>query len=133
MPDTWYAVLDADGHLVSTGTVVADDATLASRGYTKQALDSNPTGRVWHPETGMFTDAPVPLKAIPTWEYISRFTAAEYADIEGSADAQVRMIMTMLLTTPTVRVGHPQIQASLGYLVSLGLITPQRAAVIGAV
>jgi hypothetical protein len=132
MPDTWYAVLDGAGHLVSVGTTVADDATLAAAGYTKTTLASDPTGMVWDPGTGEFVAAPAPLASIPTWQFIGRFTPTEYAAIEASTDPQVRQFMTMLFTAAITQPGLTAVQNGIAYLVSMNLLTSDRAATIGA-
>lgn len=41
MADQWFAIYDADGVLISTGTVIADAETLAKKGYTAKALPAD--------------------------------------------------------------------------------------------
>jgi hypothetical protein len=123
--------LDAAGHLVSTGTVIDSDA-IAAAGYSLQTLSGNPAGQIWDPATKSFSAPPIPSTVLSTWRFVQRFTPAEYAGIEGSTDAQVRMFLLMLQTSQTITVQDPVVQAGLQYLVSLNLLTSARATTIGS-
>lgn len=129
---TWYAVFDGDGNLVSSGTVVADDAALAAAGYSKVVLSEDPTGKVWNPSEGQFEPPPAPPIYMPTWEWIQRFTPEEYAAIKNSADPAVSMFLLMLTTTSQLNIALPVVQNGLSYLVSQGILSGDRAAEIGA-
>lgn len=63
----YFAVHAADGALVSWGTQVADDATLAEKGYTAKRFTGGnqpPEGKQWNPSTLAFDqDAPRPQTA----------------------------------------------------------------------
>lgn len=132
MADTWYAVIDGGGNLISTGTVLADPAVLSAAGYSSITLTSDPSGKLWDPATRTFSDHPKPPTVLSTWDWIRRFTPAEFGAIQASTDAQVRMFMLMVQTATTITPSDPIVQGGLGYLAAIGLITPDRPAVIGA-
>jgi hypothetical protein len=53
----YFAVHDADGKLVATGTTVATDAELAERGLTAKRFtggNAPPAGKDWNPQTRAF-------------------------------------------------------------------------------
>lgn len=129
---TWYAVWDSTGALVSVGTVLADPATLAAKGLAYKALTGDPTGQVWDPINRVFNPAPPIATAITTWQFIQRFTPTEFAAIEASTDAQARMFLLMLQTSTQIVLSDAVVQGGLQYLVSIGLLTSDRAATIGA-
>ena len=62
MADIWYAVFNTTtGELVSVGTEVADDATLARRGCAKVALDAQPDRTMmWDTAAHAFVPRPPP-------------------------------------------------------------------------
>jgi hypothetical protein len=132
MTDTWYAIVDAAGALVSTGTVIADAEALAAAGYTAQTLTGNPAGQVWDVASRAFVAPPAKPAIINTWQFIQRFTPTEYAGIEASADPVVRQYLTTIMTAATVNLSEPIVQQGIAYLVSLNLVTSDRAAIIGA-
>lgn len=131
MAATWYAVVDGAGNLISTGTVLADAATLTSRGYSTVTLTGDPAGQVWNATTKSFSAGPGKQTSISTWAFIQRFTAAEFAGIKASTDAQVQMFLMMLQSTPAINMNDPVVQNGLQYLVALNLLTAARAATIG--
>lgn len=131
----WYAVIDAASNLISTGTSVADPATLAARGYTAITLTSNPTGQVWNPTTKTFsapTPPPNPSK-ITVLAFVKRFTPAEYGAIAASTDPQVMMFMLELQHAPggMIDLTNTDVTSGLAYLVSVNLLTQARATTIG--
>lgn len=65
-------------------------------------------------------------------EFLSRFTVAERIAIRSSTDPVVADFMSMLDMAQNIQTTHPDTVAGLGYLVSVGLLTAARAAVIGA-
>jgi len=131
MPDTWYAVVDGAGNLVSTGTSVADPTTLAEQGYTAITLPLDPTGRVWDVPSRTFKPAPAKPTILTPWQFVQRFTPTEFAAIESDPDPIVRQFMLMLQVAGTVIVADAVVQNGLAYLVSAGLLTSSRASVIG--
>lgn len=132
MSDTWYAIVDANGGLVSVGTVIADADALAAAGITAQQLSENPTGKVWDAATRTFSAPPPKPVMVSTWQFIQRFTPTEYAAIEASSDPVVRQYLTTIMTAPTVNLSEAVVQQGIQYLVSLTLLTSERAAIIGA-
>lgn len=81
----WYAVYDeATGALVSTGSSVADDATLKTKGYTKKELQTKPgKSEEWDPVTLDFVATTKPKPKIPMGEFIERFGVTERENIFG--------------------------------------------------
>lgn len=134
MSDTqpWYAVVDGKGNLVSTGTSVADAATLAASGYTAITLASDPTGQVWNPSTKTFSPAPPKPTILDPWMFVQRFTPQEYSAVAGSTDPIVRQFLLMVTVAKQIDVGDATVQGGIQYLATTGLITSARAAVIGA-
>lgn len=131
----WFAVCDGSGNLISTGTSVADAATLAANGYTAVALAGNPAGQVWNASTKTFAAPPAPSNpsTVTALAFAQRFQPTEYAAIEASTDPEVRMFMLELGLAPggMVTITSPTIQAGLAYLVTATLLTQARATAIG--
>lgn len=132
MTEQWYAVVKSDGELVSTGTVIADDKELAAQGFHKIAIDGAPGIRIWDVATQTFVDPPVPNTVLPKVQFIQRFTASEFAGIRSSADPQVQFFMYQLDNSTLIEPQAPNVQEPLTYLVQIGLLTQERADVIGA-
>lgn len=128
---TWYAVIDGAHNLISVGETVADAGTLAAKGYTAIPLPSNPTGQIWNPTTLTFSQ-PVVWNSYDTADWVGRFTPAEVAAVRGSADLDVQAFLYRLQFAPSVQPQSPIIQQGLAVLVQLGLLTADRAAIIGA-
>lgn len=67
-------------------------------------------------------------------EFVDLFTPAEFIAIEDSADAIVRKLVFRLRTRQApLDLASTTVQQGLGYMASIGLLTPQRAAAIGTV
>lgn len=67
-------------------------------------------------------------------EFVDLFTPAEFVAIEASADPIVRKLVFRLRTRQApLDLASATVQQGIGYMASIGLLTPQRAAVIGAV
>lgn len=128
----WFAVVNASGELVSTGTVLADDAELAARGLSKVALDAEPGDRVWDVATQAFIAPPVAPTVLSRLEFVWRFQPAEFMTIKASTDPGVQFFLYQLESAQEVHPSHPVVQQGLQYLVGLGLLTAERAATIGA-
>ncbi len=129
---TWYAVIDANSNLVSTGETVADSATLSAKGLSAITLASDPTGQVWNPSTKTFSAPPPKLNSYPKITFIQRFTAAEFMGLKQSTDVNVQFFLYQVENAATVTPQDSTVQPGLNYLVSIGLLTAARAAVIGA-
>lgn len=128
----WFAIVNSSGELVSTGTVVADDAELAERGLSKIALDGEPGHRVWDVITQSFVEPPAPPTVLTRLEFIWRFQPAEFMAIKSSLNPNIQFFLYQLESAQEVHPSHPTVQQGLQYLVSIGLLTAERAAVIGA-
>ena len=132
MADQWYALVDVDGNLVSTGTVLAADAELTARGLTKVPLDAEPGHRVWDAATRSFVDPPPAPTVLTRLEFVWRFQPAEFMAIKNSLDPNIQFFLYQLESAQEVHPAHPTVQQGLAYLVSIGLLTAERAAQIGA-
>ena len=68
---TWFAVVrDADGELVSVGTVIADAATLAAQGYVTVDIAGPPESDLWDTVTRTFGPRPLPPALVDRIEEI---------------------------------------------------------------
>lgn len=67
---------------------------------------------------------------ISVGDFILRFTTAEFASITSAAanDANVANILATLRARDSVRLGSPDAVNGIDYLVSVGLLTPERGA-----
>lgn len=128
----WFAIVNASGELVSTGTVIADDAELAERGLSKIALDGEPGHRVWNVATQSFVKPPAPSTVLTRLEFVRRFQPAEFMAIKTSPDPNIQFFLYQLESAQEVHPSHPTVQQGLQYLVGAGLLTAERAAAIGA-
>jgi hypothetical protein len=77
---TWFAITDGAGNLVSTGTVPADNDSLAANGYFAIALEGDPAGKVWDKNTQTFVSAP-PRPVL--WRHGSSSSASPPASTSG--------------------------------------------------
>lgn len=132
---TWYAVIDKDGNLISTGTSVADAAALTAAGLTALTLSGDPAGQVWNATAKTFTAPPAkPAPSIiPVLTFVKRFTAAEYQAIRVSTDPQVALFMLELQFAPSglIDLRNTDVVNGLAYLVSVGILTADRQTTIG--
>lgn len=130
MADTWYAIVDGSGNLISAGTVIADAATLQAKGYQAITLAGNPIGQIWDSATRSFSAAPATPIVLQTWTFIQLFTAAEYAAIRASTDPIVGQFLLMLQTATTVTLSDPVVINGVNYLVAQTLLTAARGAAV---
>lgn len=65
---------------------------------------------------------------ISVGDFVLRFTGAEFSAITGSADPNVSAILATLRARDSVRLGSVDAVNGIGYLVSVGLLTPERGA-----
>lgn len=66
--------------------------------------------------------------------FVARFTAQEFSACQESNDALVRQLMfRLVIRRDPLDLTGTTVQQGLAYLVSIGLLTSQRAAAIGAV
>lgn len=130
--ETWFAVVDGAGNLVSTGTVLADPTTLAVAGYSSLQLASDPTGQVWDASTRTFSAGPKKPTVLSVWSFIQRFTPDEFAAVDASNDHQVKQFMLMLTVAQSITPSDTVVQNGLQYLVQKNLLTATRATTIGA-
>jgi hypothetical protein len=125
---TWYVVYrESDGEAVSIGTVLADPLP---EGMAAKAFGSErPEGR-WNPATLDFDPLPAPEVVMSRIDFMRRFTPAERVSIRASTDPYVRDIEELLRAADTVSLSHPDTQQGIGYLMHIGLLSPERGAEI---
>lgn len=128
----WYAVVKADGSLVSTGTVLADPQHYTDTGLTVVPLSGNPSGMVWDQATRTFSAPPPVPNSYPTLVWIQRFTAAEFMGFKNSLDPVIQFFMFQITAATSVTPTDPVVQQGLAYAVGINLLTSDRAAVLGA-
>jgi hypothetical protein len=129
---TWYAIIDANGNLVSVGTRVAPDAELQARGLTAITLAGDPTGQVWDATTRSFSAPVVEPNSYPVLEWVQRFTPAEFMAFKNSTDPEIAFFMYQVDRATSVTPQDLAVKQGLAYAVSIGLLTQARAGVIGA-
>lgn len=132
---TWYAVCDGGGNLVSTGTSVADAATLAAAGLTAVQLTGDPTGQVWDNARRNFV-APAPAaksSVLPVLDFVKRFQPTEYQAIRASTDPQVAMFLLEIDFAPggTIDLASADVVNGLAYLARVGILSASRQTTIG--
>jgi len=132
MADQWYAIVDSNGVLISTGTVIASQEELNLNRYHAIPIAGNPSGLIWDIDTQSFVYPPIPNTILPKVQFIQRFTAQEFAGIRASTDDQVQFFVYQLDNSTLIEPQAPQVQEPLAYLVQVGLLTQERADVIGA-
>ena len=128
-----FAVYEtATGRLVSTGTVVAADEELTARGMSKLEVES--ADGVWNPETLAFDPAPPTPIRITSVDFIQRFTVQERLTLRAAEKTNpvLNDFMELLRLSGGFDIPSEEVTQGLGFLVSQGLLTPQRAAVIGS-
>lgn len=71
---------------------------------------------------------PPAARAIAPYDFQLRFTDAELAAIQTSIDPVIIRGRTMLQTIrDDIELGHPATQQLIGYMVSVGILTPNRS------
>lgn len=70
------------------------------------------------------------VDVISVADFILRFTSAEFAAITASANPNVINILATLRARLDVRLGSPDAVNGVAYLVAIGLLTQERAALI---
>lgn len=82
--------------------------------------------------TGIDAPQAVTLREITTEEFRDRFTAAELLAVVSSNDAAIKYALLKLSTKahPAINLDNPEVVATVGRLVTLGLIAEPRATAI---
>lgn len=127
-----YAIYQAeDGKLVGTTTdraLLAPAYIIMMRGHAVIERPDEEAGGVWNPATLQFD--PRPAGALTPFQFKSRLTAQERIAIRAAAasDPVVADFLDMLGSASEVLTGDPQTIAGVDYMVSVGLLTAERAA-----
>lgn len=126
----WYAIHDAAGRLVSTGTVIADPLPT---GLTAVPIGEAPPAGDWNPATRTFDAPKISKPALPVIDFLRRFHMVnEEAPIRAAAatDPVIATFLGRLNVIKEVYLDHPETIAGVNYLASKGLIAPGRSAEI---
>lgn len=137
----WFAICDkATGRLVSTATVVADDATLAKRGLEKHDLgQDNPqvNSKRWNEATRRFDNVMPPRPALSLEQFWGRFTVAEREDLlereqtsAGQGKKKLAAFRQYLTDCRCARLDDPYVVDSVNLMETAGLIGSGRASEI---
>jgi hypothetical protein len=126
--ETWYAVIDGFGNLVSIGTVLADPVVLTARGYQAIQLGGNPNGMVWNPATRSFAAAPAPAIVLVPWQFIQLFSPSVYGAMHNSTDPVIGQFMMMVQSANTINLSDPVVVNGIGYLQQQNVLTATQAA-----
>lgn len=136
---TWYAVYRvSDGALVSTGTSVADDATLAAQGLAKKPFAFDPrTGYIWNPSTLTFDVVAPPPETVTLAAFADLFTPTEREDLfdirmNGTASQRKKLgaFYEYITQQGAADLGNAYIIDSVNLMESQGVIGSGRAAEI---
>ena len=130
-----YVYKISDGTLVSwspnDSDPVASDAVLAANGLAKVTgllpLDNT---HAWDaPTHSVVVVAFTPIRFLSVFDFANRFTAAELAAIQASANAGVQKLVFMmpLAINQTIDLNSQVVQTVMTLLVAQGLLTQARA------
>jgi hypothetical protein len=127
--------------LTDDGTSVANVIVAEAWPGAIDVTDITPRpGPGWAYDGVVFTPpAPTPDPpadaSIPRDDFIERFTPQEWLDGQQRAltDANLAFALALLMGKPDGRVNlaSPRVSQALGYMVAIGMLTPERAAAIG--
>ena len=95
-------------------------------------LSGNPAGQLWNPATRTFSPVGAGLNAYSKADWLRRFTPAELAAFRNSADASIVAFRYVFENDSAVIPQGPDVQAVLAHVVSIGMLSAARAAVLGA-
>lgn len=129
----WYAVYKTDtGELVSTGTSVGSPEELAERGFASVVLDAAPGDRVWNPTNLDFDPAPPPRAQtlLTRVRFMLLFTLQERLALRASEDPVVSDFRWLVDNAEEIDLTEINTQMGTQYLVSIGILTPERAATL---
>jgi hypothetical protein len=86
----------------------------------------------WDPGTRsvVTVTAPEVPRWIPAYDFVLAFTAIEYAAIKASGDATIQHFLFALSLAQQVDMNSATIRQGVGYCVSIGLLTQDRATAI---
>jgi hypothetical protein len=120
----WYCYEKSTGTFAGAGTPQIDDDTYGS------TLDAP----VFNGDRCVQTFTVALDRWQTTWlpggAFALRFTPQEIADAEVSTDSDVQLALAALKDAPWVWLNAPETQAGVGALVTAGIVTPERAAII---
>jgi len=132
-----YVYQASDGELVSwcpgDKDQVADADTLKARGLVAiSGLPALDAAHIWDaPTKTVVSIKPLPdPKWIPTFDFVLSFTPDENAAIRASADNAVQHLLFALTLAQEVNLTSPTITNGISYLVSVGILTKDRAATV---
>lgn len=128
----WHALYEiGTGRLVSSGSILASSIP---DGMAVKTFSSPPT-MLWNEATLEFDmEIPAPKASLTPLEFLQRFTVYERVAIRSAAKADpiIEDFLDMINAASGIEGGHPLLVQGLGYMILQGLVTPERAAEIGA-
>lgn len=119
------------GALHSVGELTEQDVAALPAEFAASEIGGPTDGQVWDAQARAFVPDPMGPK-LTRVEFASRFTAEEYVAISESTDVNIRFFLERLRLAEEVQPGHALVKMALGYMTMIGLLTPERAAEIGA-
>lgn len=89
-------------------------------------------GKHWQSATGDDVPASASTREITTEAFRDRFTRAELLGVVSSSDTAIKCALLKLSTKerPVISLDNPEVVATVDRLVTLGLLSPSRAAAI---
>lgn len=120
----WYAIHEtATGRLVSVGSVLGT----VPEGHSLQEYQERPDQDAdWDRSALTFVPRAQVAAVIPTVDFLRRFTVQERVAIRTSPDPVVHDFRHLLDLSERVNMAHPDTSNGIGYLVHVGLLTPER-------
>lgn len=132
-----YIYDNATGTLVSycshDSDPVAPDDVLAAKHLTAVSkLPPTDDTHQWDPQTKtvVVVQAPLIPRIVDNYQFILSFTPQEYDAISRSADLVVKQLLEALRSIGTIDMNGVTTKNGVGYLASVGLLTPDRAVAI---
>lgn len=113
---------------------LASNATLAANGFGAAQITALSPTNVWNPATLTTVTATAPTVAapMPTFFFIARFTAAEWAGLQiaSATDQTVQQFLDALATTSITDLTEPLLQQFGTYAIGKSYLTSARAQTI---
>lgn len=129
---SWNYLYDATtGALISETTA---DINPVPAGRAVATFADRQTGKAWDPVAHTFSEPPVVKpKVVSNSVFLQRMTPEERIGVRTLAktDAIAEDFMQLLNASAEVHLDNPNVSMGLGYLVSKGCLTAERAAAIG--
>lgn len=129
----WFTLFDSATGKRLNHTSVPPASTPAGVSQIEHTERKDQGGFVWNPKTQQWDSAPAAAVMIPTAEFISRFTVAEFLGVRAAARAgNARAVMVMdafdyAKDRGTVEIDSATTAQMMGILVQESLLTAERS------